>query len=281
MKKKTIVKIVLDVVMVVVLALMYSKNALGLSFHEIGGLAVIGAFLIHNLLNFKWITSVTSRLRKANGRTRLAWIVDALMLVAFLLIGISGVFISKVVFPTVNGGGPWKTIHYTAAAVALVLVGVHLGLHASYLKGIFGRMIRLPRVVGIALVCILVGFGAYSAATTSFSHWLALPFASSAQGGGQNFAEREDAGTGDATGDQANGEGKGMRDGAGEGQGLNGAGGHEEGGAVSARNALKTFASYFSIAFLFAAIVAYIEKTMRWIKKRHFTSTPIPAPEPN
>jgi uncharacterized membrane protein YgcG len=285
MKNKTIVKIILDVLMVIVLALMYSKNALGLSFHEIGGLAVIGAFLIHNLLNFKWIAGVTGRLRRASGRTRFMWAVDALMLAAFLLIGVSGVFISKVVFPSANGGGAWKTIHYTSSAVALILVGVHLGLHASYLKGIFGRMIRLPRVIGIALVCILVGFGAYSASTTNLIHWLALPFASTVQGarsGPGDFADNEATAAADSdksSGDQANGGGNGKRDGSGEGLGLNGAGAHAAGGGASAINALQTFATYFSIAFLFAAITAIIEKMARWTSKKRRARMPNLAPQ--
>ena len=123
MKKKTIVKVVLDIAMIIVLSLMYSKQALGMTFHEVGGLALIGAFLIHKGLNFEWIVRVTKKLKTADGRTRLMWIIDALMVVLFFLIGLSGIFISKVVFTGlgIHGGNAWKTIHYTSSALALPL----------------------------------------------------------------------------------------------------------------------------------------------------------------
>ncbi len=184
MKKKTIVKIILDVLMILVISLMYSKQALGIAFHEIGGLILIGVFFIHKGLNFEWIRRVTVKFAKADGKTRVMWIVDALMLVAFLAVGLSGILISKVAFPGLTvQGGPWKTIHYSCAALSLILVGVHLGLHFNYLKGIFSRWIKLPRVVAVALTVVLMAYGAYGVATTSFARWLAMPFSTSQQGG--------------------------------------------------------------------------------------------------
>lgn len=184
MKKKTVVKIVLDAAMLIAIALMYSKQALGISFHEIGGLILIGVFFIHKGLNFSWIAHVTRRLRDVNGRARLRWIVDALMLVSFLTVGISGILISKIAFPGLAvPGGPWKVMHYFAAALSLILVGVHLGMHWMYLKGILGRRVRAPRVVALALAAVLLAYGVYGIATTSFVRWLSMPFTSSAQGG--------------------------------------------------------------------------------------------------
>jgi hypothetical protein len=183
-KKKTVVKIILDVVMIAAIALMYSKQALGMAFHEIGGLILIGVFFIHKGLNFEWIRRVTVKLSKADGRTRFMWIVDALMLLSFLTVGVTGILISKVAFPGLTvQGGPWKSLHYGCAALSLILVGVHMGLHYNYLKGIFSRWVRLPRVAAVALALVLVAYGAYGVGTTSFVRWLSMPFSTSAQGG--------------------------------------------------------------------------------------------------
>lgn len=304
MKKKTIIKIVLDVLMMIVLALMYSKRALGMGFHEIGGLILIGVFLIHKGLNFSWIRRVTVKLAKADGRTRLMWIVDALMLVAFLLIGLSGILISKVAFPSLAvQGGSWKVIHYSASAVALILVGVHLGLHYNYLKGIFSRRIKLPKLVAVALAVVIMAYGGYGIATTAFTRWLAMPFSTSAQGGqgardGQYPGMMEqrsgegtvaqDSETNDASAvtlitqtdaaAQTSGDAEPMMDTA-EANSLtdtqegflgrpDGMAGHAEGQQGSIGSALETSAQYFSITFLFAAMTALIDRLLRKSKKQ-------------
>ena len=55
-------KFILDILMALLLALMYNKRALGIAFHEIGGLALCGLFIIHKLLNWKWIKAVSTGL---------------------------------------------------------------------------------------------------------------------------------------------------------------------------------------------------------------------------
>ena len=275
MKKKTVVKVALDVLMLAVIALMYRKQALGLAFHEIGGLLLIGIFFVHKGLNFKWIRRVTVKLRTADNRTRLMWIVDALMLVAFLIVGVSGIMISKVAFPGLAvQGGPWKSLHYGCAALSLILVGVHLGLHYRYLKGIFSRWIRLPRAVAAVLVLFLMAYGAYGVAATSFTRWLAMPFSADAQRGegsrGGNFpgAQPADASQSsestqsvDATLPDGESDGSSRDRAPGDGQSF-GRGGHEE-PSGSALGALSTLAQFTSIAFLFAALTALIDRALR------------------
>ncbi len=309
MKKKTVVKIVLDVLMILVIALMYSKQALGLAFHEIGGLILIGVFFVHKGLNFEWIRRVTVKLFKADGKTRLMWIVDALMLTGFLAVGVSGILISKIAFPGLaTQGGPWKTIHYSCAALSLALVGVHLGLHFNYLKGIFSRFVRLPRVVAVVLTAVILAYGVYGVAATSFVRWLTMPFTASAQGGegfrenrGGQFpgAESQTARTstdsaqttgtdsaqttGDAT-EQTTGDASAQTAGdastptAGDastqtagasGQGPGlGFGGDRGGQSGSLGSAASTLAQYFSIAFLFAALTAFADRMLRRKKRQ-------------
>jgi hypothetical protein len=54
--KKNIIKILLDVMMAAILVLLYNSHAISLAFHEIAGL-----FIIHCLLNKKWITAITAK----------------------------------------------------------------------------------------------------------------------------------------------------------------------------------------------------------------------------
>ena len=57
---------------------------------------------------------------------------NLLLLVTFALILVSGILISKTVFTGISAQSPvWKTVHYTAAAAALVFTG---GSHRTSLK---------------------------------------------------------------------------------------------------------------------------------------------------
>ena len=177
-KTARILKLVLDAVMLILLVLMYKKQVISLEFHEIGGLALIGLFVIHHLVNAKWIGAVTRRLfaKGTPGLVRARYIVDVLLLLAFLAIGVTGVLISKVVF-SLHVAGNFKTLHYFASVLAILLMGVHLGLHADFL---FGKLLRKDtnKAAKIALAVVLsalIAFGGYSLTTTSFLRYLAAP----------------------------------------------------------------------------------------------------------
>ena len=58
---KNVTRIILDVVMVSLLVLMYEKFAFGIRFHEVGGLAAFGLFIVHNGINRRWIVGITKR----------------------------------------------------------------------------------------------------------------------------------------------------------------------------------------------------------------------------
>ena len=189
-------KLALDAVMLILLTLMYQKQVVSLSFHEIGGLALIGLFVIHHLVNARWIAAVTRKLfgKTTPGLVRARYLVDALMLAAFLTVGVTGVLISKTLF-AVRLAGNAKTLHYFASAVAIILMGVHLGLHTGYLFGkLFKRGAnRIAKISTAVLLAALIAFGGYSLATTRFVSFLAAPFQSA------RFAH----GTFEASGDAA------------------------------------------------------------------------------
>ncbi len=171
-------KLALDAVMLVLLVLMYKKQVISMAFHEIGGLALIGLFVIHHLVNGRWIAATTRKLfsKTTPAMVRARYIVDVLLLIAFLAVGVTGVLINKTLF-TVRVAGNAQTLHYFSAALAVLLMGVHLGLHADY---IFGKMFRrgANRIAKIAVgvvIAAMIAFGGYSLATMQFVSYLAAP----------------------------------------------------------------------------------------------------------
>ncbi len=276
-------KLALDAIMLVLLVLMYKKQVISLSFHEIGGLALIGLFVIHHLVNARWIGSATMRFfRKGTpGMVRARYLVDALLLVAFLTIGVTGVLINKTLFE-IHVAGNAQTLHYFASAIAIILMGVHLGLHADY---IFGKLLRkganklAKAALAVALAC-LVAFGGYSLVTTQFVRFLAAPIQAAEFAHGTfkpNGAPALDGSSGDRptdisklpelAGDAAQppqgdadasfGGGPSQRPGGGQGRG-EGAGASQNDGDSS--NAALLIAQYVSIIALFGAVTVGIVK---------------------
>lgn len=101
MKKINIIKISLDILMILIFALLFNKMVFsGQAFHEIAGLAIGLAFIIHKALNWKWLVQVTRNIftGKISLRTRIGCVVDVLLLISMATIITSGVLISRVVF---------------------------------------------------------------------------------------------------------------------------------------------------------------------------------------
>lgn len=157
-----------------------------MEFHEIAGLAVLGAFVLHILLNWRWVLQVTAHFfqKRVTMRTRVGWLLNASLLVCFVLIGLSGAFMSRVVFHF-SVPGNWETLHYFCSALVIILVGIHLGLHLGMMGNLISSRVRtsaaMKKVILCCLAVLVAAVGIYSIPTTSFSMWITMPF--SVQGG--------------------------------------------------------------------------------------------------
>lgn len=283
--KKNWIKWVLDIAMAVVIVLLFNKNATGMAFHEIAGLALFAAFATHLILNAKWIGSMTRRFfTKLPARTRLIYLINLLLVISWVVVAVTGVMISKVVFSFHAGGMAAKSIHSCAAAIGLILFGVHLGLHRQFLGSMAGRLVKLPRraavAIGAVLTAVLLVFGCYSMTTTQFTSWLTGPFTAGTMEAGGMSGEKPDFAM--ESGAQAQGtaasdvqtQGTAASD-TQTGTGTEAANQqamqmhHAEGGqGTSVSSILGTIASYFSIAFLFAFITGVIDHFAAGRKKK-------------
>lgn len=273
MKKKNTQKLILDILMFIVLVILFKKNALGMAFHEIAGLSLLAVFIFHKIINRKWIVSVSGRLFQKNlaPKVRFQFIIDCLMLICFILIGLSGAMISKVVFSFHNNAMIWKVLHYFCAALVLVLSGIHIGLHMPFFASVFcgnGKMKPVLRVGLIVLTTAISAYGIFNLIDSSFTRWISMPFSISQAAGDhgpmpeqsgslpQNAEEGEEAAESSHGPGQGKGQGQGNRDGQGGGQG-------REQSGVSITTALSTFAQFGSIVILFAALTALSESLFK------------------
>jgi len=297
MSKKNIVKILLDVVMTGILVLLYNSHVFALAFHEIAGLILSGLFIVHCLFNKKWITSITTKFFKKGlaPRVRVGYIVNTLLLIAFVFIIISGIKTSQVLFPAAveNKGSIWRGIHHFSAAISIILVGVHIGLHWSFVSGMWKKVSHIPakvtRPISIILLIVVLSFGSYSIASSSFLPWLAEPFTSAGSHSNQTeqFVPGEEATTENdivsedtektedesksAAGDYNNhppksGENKDVNQTENPGTATTESSRHPEGEKKSESGGVSvianTVATHLSIMSVFAAIAYYLEKLL-------------------
>jgi hypothetical protein len=239
---KNVIRIILDVVMVSLLVLMYEKFAFGIRFHEVGGLVACGLFIIHNGINRRWIVGITTRFFSGTLplRVRIGYALNVSLLVSMSFIAVSGVMMSRTVLTGIYGSiAFWRPWHFFASAVALALVGIHLGLHWSFIRTMFAKILRVPRGIalplGVAVLVTAVAFGIFNLLTSEYTVWLLDPLALERYG----FVP-------------------------GRGLGL-----HRGGvGSASIAGPFETLATYGSIAVAYATVTALIESGLKKLGSR-------------
>jgi hypothetical protein len=118
----------------------------GLPFHEIAGLVLGVAILTHISLNFQWVKNTTLKIfdSKVSKKTRFSFLLNILLLISMSTIIITGIFISRVVFPNLalEGNHIVRGLHSLSANVTLALVGLHIGVHWQWVMGICKKMFK-------------------------------------------------------------------------------------------------------------------------------------------
>jgi hypothetical protein len=274
MKKITYVKFAIDILMAVTFVLFFNKQVLGgLTFHEIAGLAIAAVFFTHVLLNSQWVKKVTVKLfdRKLPVKTKFGYVLNLLLLITMAFIIISGIFISKVVFPNINiDNERWfQVTHISISFLVLILVAAHVGLHWKWVVNVFKNIVHLKsqkRSLGIAAkvatVALLV-FGVYQMYTTNFvMHLQGVSSVFSTQAlegtsmkGNRNF-ER-------GTPPEGIERGEGQFDRGTRPEGFDG-----KGGQFESTNPLSVMVTYFGIMSVFIILIYYIEKFIMRMKRK-------------
>lgn len=172
--------------------------------------------------------------------------------------------------------------HYFLAATSIILMGIHLGLHWSFLKGIASKLSSLPKklssVIGVLFLAAALVWGSYSLFTGSFARWITGPFMVSSfpkidtvgefKGEISEWEGKEKPTFGDGFAEFGKGhiegekQGKGMDHGEGKQHemkpGMGPAGNHNIGQSISIINILTVIATYGSEMIVFAFLTVLI-----------------------
>lgn len=141
MKVKNTQKIIIDMVMALGFVMMFNIRATGLTVHEIVGLIAGLIMIIHVLINWRWVVAITKKIfSKIPMKTRISYILNILLFLTAFCFIFAGVMISKVVMPTLGLdfnlqlGINWKSLHIFSGELAIILFGIHIGLHYDWIK---------------------------------------------------------------------------------------------------------------------------------------------------
>lgn len=144
MNRKTIVKIFLDIVMLILYALLMFAQGLGGFFHETVGLGIGILFIVHVALNIPMIKGLFKAVQCANPKPEkmILLISDIALTSCMPIVIVTGALMAKELF-AVNSGISWQLlfdVHNILSYVCLGIMVLHLLMHAKYLVGVFKKL---------------------------------------------------------------------------------------------------------------------------------------------
>jgi hypothetical protein len=126
-----------------------SPNFTGNLIHEWLGVALAVTLIVHILLHWNWIAAVGFRFFKNLWQvSRLQFVLNILIFVAFITVIASGLIISRNVMSAlgiqVAAGRSWRLIHSTASNAAVILIGFHMALNWNWIARMIKKYLFQP-----------------------------------------------------------------------------------------------------------------------------------------
>lgn len=138
-------KLALDATILVAYLLANNPAATGVAIHEWLSIGLALVICVHAALSWEWIGITAKRLfAKAKAASKLNLVVDIVLFLAFVVVMLSGLLISRVALSVlgihVTAGGVWRVLHSLSADIALWALAIHFALHWSWIAETTRRM---------------------------------------------------------------------------------------------------------------------------------------------
>lgn len=145
--KKQYTKYFLDLIMTLCFICIMKIKITGMHLHEILGLWILIFVIIHNLLNFKWIKSVSKKLfdESLNTRTKISCYLNMILAVLVTVTVVSGLLVSVTIFRniTTENRELWANVHKISALLTFIGISIHVGLHWKMIMHAFRTMFKI------------------------------------------------------------------------------------------------------------------------------------------
>lgn len=135
----------IDGVMFVAFLIATAPRFSGLAIHEWLSLALAAALITHILLHWQWIVTIGKRLfAKTTWRSRLNYLLNTLLFLAFTITVATGVLMSREALPLLGITMPrdrtLELLHRQASDLTMVILGLHIAIHWSWIVGMIRRI---------------------------------------------------------------------------------------------------------------------------------------------
>jgi len=131
------INLFLDIALALAFAVELEMHFTGLRLHELLGLAFGIAFIIHIILHFDWIVSITRHFfRKLFHESRLNYVLNIAVFVDMVAATVTGILISRTLGLSISLGqsqGTIRQLHTLTSEGTLLLIGLHVALHWKWI----------------------------------------------------------------------------------------------------------------------------------------------------
>ena len=177
MKQKQITRLVVDAAMTVVLLLLMGYSRIGEEAHEWLGIGMTVLFVLHHILNRKWIAALF------RGRYT-AFRVFQTLLACVIFVGLAistytGIMLSKHVFRFLGfttGMADARELHLRSGYWNFILLSLHLGLHWVMIVSLIGKRCKnksaLLKWIARLLAAGIAAYGVYALLARNITDYL-------------------------------------------------------------------------------------------------------------
>lgn len=121
----------------------------GITLHEWLSLVFLPVILVHIVLGWEWIISITKRFfTQLKGEVRFNYILNFLLFFFMVIVMFSGILISEEALPflgiLIKVNRSWVMLHEMSANLLMLTIGIHLAMHWKWIvnttnRYLFGR----------------------------------------------------------------------------------------------------------------------------------------------
>jgi hypothetical protein len=175
MKPKQLCQHIVDGAMSLCLLLLMGYELIGQTNHEILGIIMLVLFLIHHLLNRKWITRIFKGEYKAYRIFQTSLVI--LLFVSVILQVFSGIVLSKHLFKSIAlpmSASVARSIHMSMGYWGFVIMSLHLGLHWGMIFSRLGLHNVMENRVLRFIVLVICIYGIFAFVRRGMPEYLSM-----------------------------------------------------------------------------------------------------------